>query len=410
MIYFRKSGNLIPQLRVGYVWGGLLFFVFGGILVGQAADRPDFKVAGGILEKAIEDKVFPGCTVAVGDSSRIHWSAGFGFTDYSRSSAVSSSTIYDLASLTKVVGTTSVFMRLVGDGRIGLKDPVVKWLPEFASVEADSGKDEKRNKVTVEHLLTHTSGLPAWVPFYEDVDSYKELIKAVVSTSMEVSAGTRYKYSDLGFILLGEIAGRVMGRRLGELEREWIFQPLKMNRTMRNPKPEWWRFIAPTEIPPGESEAILGFVHDENSRSGEGLTGHAGLFSDVDDLSVFARELLKAQDHESKVFNSGTVRLFTRRGNVIPDYHRGIGWALATGQSSAGTVLSRDAFGHTGFTGTSLWMDGDLDLFVILLTNRVHPTRKNSRIPKVRTDLANEVGTIWKAWRKTGKRGPVNSK
>jgi CubicO group peptidase (beta-lactamase class C family) len=301
-------------------------------------------------------------------------------------------------------------MRLVGDGRIGLKDPVVKWLPEFASVEADSGKDEKRNKVTVEHLLTHTSGLPAWVPFYEDVDSYKELIKAVVSTSMEVSAGTRYKYSDLGFILLGEIAGRVMGRRLGELEREWIFQPLKMNRTMRNPKPEWWRFIAPTEIPPGESEAILGFVHDENSRSGEGLTGHAGLFSDVDDLSVFARELLKAQDHESKVFNSGTVRLFTRRGNVIPDYHRGIGWALATGQSSAGTVLSRDAFGHTGFTGTSLWMDGDLDLFVILLTNRVHPTRKNSRIPKVRTDLANEVGTIWKAWRKTGKRGPVNSK
>lgn len=370
------------------------FFLIVLSLVSYAAEKkPDFSEPASILEKAIADHAFPGCAVAVGNSSGIVWSKGFGYFTYENKTKATPRTIYDLASCTKVVGTTSVYMRLSALGKIKLDAPVGNYLPEFIAGAANEDEKAKRKQITVEQLLTHSGGIAGWKPLYRSVHSYDELLKAIYKTPLESDPGEKFRYSDLGMMLLGEIASRAGGKKLPELERELVFKPLKMRNTMRNPPKDLIGRIPPTERWPDREDFVHGIVHDENSRAGEGITGHAGLFSTAKDLGKLAAELLRGLDGKSEVFPKTVVENFSRKRG---DLNRGLGWGIASQYDTSKTALSTTAFGHTGFTGTSIWIDPERDLFIILLSNRVYPTRDNDKIGKVRSDLANAVVRVWK--------------
>lgn len=346
-----------------------------------------------LLSAGIADKAYPGCAVIIGTSREVLYSRGFGRFEYDRGSAVTPETLYDLASLTKVVGTTSVVLTLVRDEKLRLSDSVGKFIPEFVTAAASPEEQSRRQLVTVEHLLTHSSGLPAWKRLDRTAENYQEAIAAVVATPLETEPGTRTRYSDLGMILLGEIAARAGEKPLAELERERVFEPLAMHATLRNPSETLRPRIAPTE-----RRATGGFwqgiVHDENARTGEGLTGHAGLFSTSSDLARWAREWLLALRGSSKIFPRELAEQFTTRRELVTGSSRALGWDTPSSGSSAGTRISRQSFGHTGFTGTSLWIAPTRDLYIILLTNAVHPQRGHGRHFSIRrhlADLASEL-------------------
>src|SRR5690625_2125908 len=346
----------------------------------------DFSAVEELLETAVEDKVFPGSIAAIGWGEGKLWVHSVGYFDYEQSHLVDSETIYDLASLTKVVGTTATMMRLVAEEKLDVTLPVVHYLPEFS---ADSTGEERgwREELTVEQLLRHRGGLASWKPFYRSVDGYENLLKAVIETPLEVRPGTRYRYSDLGFILLGEIASRAGGESLAELEKKLVFEPLRMESTLRNPAVDFVTNIPPTERDPDGEGFIHGIVHDENARAGGGVTGHAGLFSTAGDLALFAQELLRAAKGESEYFSKEVYELFAERRD--DGSNRGLGWVLASGRGSSGSLLSQKAIGHTGFTGTSIWIDPEREIYLILLTNRVHPTRDNQKLGPFQAKFAD---------------------
>ncbi len=359
---------------------------------------PNFAAVGQALNSAIENKAFPGCSVAVGTSDGILWSQGFGHFTYAKKNLVTVNTIYDLASLTKVTGTTALLMKLTGDGKLHESDPLAKHIPEFLTSATDAKDRARRDKVTLERLMTHSAGLVSWKPFYKTCDSFPKLLEAVLATPLETDPGERYKYSDLGFILLGEVVSRAGGAPARQLERQLLVRQLGMSDTLRNPQSALRMRIPPTERTPDATGFIHGEVHDENCRFAGGGTGHAGLFSTVGDLSKYAIELLRAREGNGRVFEQEVVREFTRRQGVEGS-NRGQGWQKPSGTNSAGAVLSKASFGHTGFTGTSIWVDPERDFFVILLTNRVHPTREDSKISPVRRAVADEAAKAFDAWR-----------
>lgn len=377
----------------------LLPLILPALLTGTERPTLDFSAGRRVLTDSITDGAFPGCAVAVGTSETTLWLEGLGRFDYEKGPKVTPRSLYDLASLTKVVGTTSVVLALVRDGDLRLDDRVVSFLPKFTG----GGRED----VTVEHLLTHSSGLPAGRPLHEQATDYNQVIASTLTTHLEARAGERARYSDLGFILLGEIAARAGKLPLPALERKLVFAPLGLHDTLRSPPPGELPRIAPTErrkpvkrvakqvegakFSADEPILIRGTVHDENADAGDGATGHAGLFSTAQDLSIFARELLRALKGESEVFPRKLARQFFRRRDLVPGSSHALGWDTPSGISSAGTLFSSKSFGHTGFTGTSMWMDPERDLFVILLSNRVHPTRENRKISKVRPKLADAV-------------------
>ncbi|MBA4150761.1 MAG: beta-lactamase family protein [Verrucomicrobia bacterium] len=361
--------------------------------VSHAKDKKlDFSEVTSVLQKAVADGAFPGCAVAVGSNSGVVWSAGFGHFDFEHSKPATKSTIYDLASLTKVVGTTAVYMRLSAQGKINLADTAGKFVPEFIAGAANDEEKAKREKITIEQLLTHTGGIASWKPFYRSVNSYSELLQAIHKTPLESDPGEKFRYSDPGMMLLGEIASRATGKKLPELEHELVFGPLKMRDTYRNPSRILLPRIPPTERWPEKTNYVHGIVHDENSRAGEGITGHAGLFSTTEDLSKLAAELLRACDGKSKLFPRQVAENFTRKRGSL---NRGLGWGIASQYETSKVGLSKSAFGHTGFTGTSIWIDPERKLFIILLSNRVHPTRDNNKISRVRSDLTSAVVRVW---------------
>jgi CubicO group peptidase (beta-lactamase class C family) len=308
---------------------------------------------------------------------------------------VDPTTIYDLASLTKAIGLTTACMILVDDGRLDLDAPVQRYLPEFRG----PGKD----RVTIRHLLTHSSGLPAWRPLFREAKDRQAALALVDTTPLDTVPGARFVYSDLGAIALMQVVERLTGERIDQYLARHVFAPLGMTATRYRPPAGWRRRIAPTEIDTVfRHRLIRGEVHDENAGKMGGVSGHAGLFSDAPDLSRFAAWLLEevgapqAGDPapcSALCVSSGTVVQFTTRQGIPPGSTRALGWDTPSdsGYSSAGTRLSRLSFGHTGFTGTSIWMDPDRDLFIILLTNRVNPTRANTRILQVRATVADLV-------------------
>lgn len=338
-----------------------------------------------LLASYQERGAFPGGVLAVGDREGLLHLHPFGRLTYeAEAPPVTAKTLYDLASLTKVVATTTLAMILVDEGKLELDQPVQELLPDF------QGPGKKA--VTVRHLLTHSSGLPALAPLYREIQGKEAYVERIQAMELVYPPGSRSTYSDLGMILLGEILERTAGQPLDALVHTGVLDPLGMRDTRFRPPPDLHPRIAPTEIDPWRGRLVQGEVHDENAFAMGGVAPHAGLFGTAGDLARFARMLLNRGTLDGhRIVSSETVDLFTRRAG-IPESDRALGWDTKSPEgSSAGTLFSPRSFGHTGFTGTSLWIDPERGLFVILLTNRVHPTRENNLIREVRPAVADAV-------------------
>jgi len=327
-----------------------------------------------MLKQAVADSAFPGGVLLAAKDGKIFFHEAFGYHTYSKTKAVGLGNIFDLASLTKVISTNSAIMKLMDDGKINLNDAVGKYLPEF--VKPDFEDIEWRKMVTIKHLLTHTSGLPPFKLYYKIEGDSISRIDSVYKTKLEGKPGEKVVYSDIGFILLGKIVERVSKMLLDEYINQKIFSPLGMDETQFNPSKKRLNRILPTEYSESESNFIHGHVHDENAYSFGGVAGHAGLFSTAADLSIFSQMMLNGGEYnEEKIFNAETIDLFTQPYNLNKNI-RCLGWDSPSGTSSGGVYLSDSSYGHTGFTGTSLWIDPENEIFVILLTNAVHPHRE----------------------------------
>jgi beta-N-acetylhexosaminidase len=353
----------------------------------EAQLQPAFEV----VERAIADKAFPGATMAIGYRGHVTLHS-FGQLSYdAKSPRVNVRTMYDVASLTKVIVTTTLVEKLVeGDfhSPLQLDAPVERYLPEWAS----GPQPEWRHRVTVRHLMTHTSGLPPFKEYWRTSKGKQDTLKMIFNEPLEAEPGTKMVYSDLGIILMAEIIERLTGRTLDDLAKEYIFSPLGMNDSMYRPPKKLWPLIAPTEFDTNfRKRLIQGEVHDENAFAIGGVSGHAGLFSTAPDLAAFCQMLLNGGVYaHQRILRRSTIAQFT-----VPQQLSGgtrtLGWVVPTEGSSSGHYFSPHSFGHTGFTGTSIWIDPDRELFVVMLTNRVNPTRENHKIAEVRPALHDRV-------------------
>jgi CubicO group peptidase (beta-lactamase class C family) len=357
----------------------------------RPADAPTdakLKPAYDLLDRAVADRAFPGGVLAVGYQGRLIVHA-FGRQTYDASSAaVAANTIYDAASLTKSVVTTTLIAMQVEAGRLALDLPVARYIPEW-----NSGPNlEWRREVTIRELLTHSSGLPAHKEYFLTLHSKREIVAAICNEPLDYAPGTKTVYSDLGFILLGEILERTTGRTVEQLAIERIFTPLGMTDTMFRPSKALASRIAPTENDTTfRRRQLQGEVHDENASAMGGVAGHAGLFSTAPDLAAFCQMLLNGGMYaHQRLLNRSTVSLFTTpQKNGASTFT--LGWMVPTPDSSSGKYFSPLSFGHLGYVGTSIWIDPERQLFVILLTNRVYPRRANDKIKVVRPALHDAV-------------------
>jgi beta-N-acetylhexosaminidase len=354
---------------------------------GEAQLQPAFQV----IERAIADKAFPGATVAIGYRGKVSLRA-FGNLSYAANApAVDTHTMYDIASLTKVVVTTTLVAKLVeGDFPVplDLDARIERYLPEWTT----GPQQEWRHEVTVRHLLTHTSGLPAFKEYWRTSKNKQDTLNKIFAEPLEYQPGTKEIYSDLGIILMAEIIDRLTGRTLDDLAKTYIFTPLSMKDTMYRPPKKLSPEIAPTEIDNNlRHRLVRGEVHDENAFAIGGVSGHAGIFSTAPDLGAFCQTLLNGGIYaHHRILRRATIAQFTTP-QQLSNGTRTLGWAVPTEGGSSGHYFSSHAFGHTGFTGTSIWIDPDRQLFVVLLTNRVHPTRENQKIAQVRPAFHDAV-------------------
>jgi len=354
----------------------------------EAKLQPAFDV----IESAVKDKAFPGATLAIGYKGRVSVHA-FGKLSYdAKSPSVNVDTMYDIASLTKVVGTTTISEKLAEHDfpvPLDLDAKVERYLPEWTSSGAQL---DWRHRVTVRHLLTHTSGLPAFKEYWRTSKGYQDTLSRIFAEPLEHEPGTKMIYSDLGIILLAEIIHRLTGKTLDALDRENIFSPLGMNHTMYLPPKKIWPTIAPTEIDNQlRHRLVQGEVHDENAFAIGGVSGHAGLFSTAPDLAAFCQMLLNGGVYaHQRIVRRATIAEFTEP-QELSGRTRTLGWVVPGEGSFMGHHYGPHSFGHTGFTGTSIYIDPDRQLFVVLLTNRVNPTRENMKIAKVRPALHDAV-------------------
>jgi len=355
-----------------------------------SGQQPDaFDATRKLLENYVAEQAFPGAVLMVGHRGTLVVEAAVGKLDYSPDATpVSPDTIYDLASLSKAIATTSAAMMLVDSGRLLLDAAVQDYLPEF--------KGPNKEKVRVSNLLTHSAGLPAFLPLYKEVAGYRQFLTKVYDAPLEYEPGSRMVYSDLGMVLLGEIISRASARPLDRLLAERLFGPLGMQDTMYVPPKSLAARIAPTEDDPWRKRVVRGEVHDENAFAMGGVAGHAGLFSTGRDLAVFAQMMLNQglYDHRRYLKPETAARFTSQRG---PEGSaQGFGWRKPSPANWTGQVFSPAAYGHTGFTGTSIWIEPAHEAFIILLTNRVHPTRKNQKIDEARRTISESVMSVLK--------------
>ena len=303
---------------------------------------------------------------------------GFGrFTYDPASSQVQADTVFDLASVTKVVATTAMAMILYDRGQLRLDSHVADLLPEFVTL-GPPAQAEERNAVTIRMLLAHSSGLPAYVKLFETTHNREELFHAACATPLVEPPASKAEYSDIGFILLGEILSRIAGEPLDTSSQREIFAPLGMSRTLFNPPREWRTAIPPTEDDQLFRHRIIqGEVNDENASVMNGVSGHAGLFAPPADIARFAECMLRGG---LPIFQPATVELFTRRESSPPGTSRALGWDTPSEPSTSGHYFSAHSFGHLGFTGTSLWIDPERQLSVTFLSNRIWPDRSSRAI------------------------------
>jgi beta-N-acetylhexosaminidase len=350
------------------------------------------KPAFDVMNRAIADGAIPGGVLAVGLHNHLLVRPFGKLTRDPKSPAVTANTLYDMASLTKVIVTTTSAMTLVQQKRLDLDTPVARYLPEWPAAAKSDPDPAWRPRVTIRNLLLHDSGLPAHRDFYKQAKGHDAVLALVLAEPLVHQPGTKVEYSDLGFILLGEIVQRLTGISLDEYAKQHIFAPLGMNASQFNPPRKLWPTIAPTENDVDFRKRLLqGEVHDENAWALGGVSGHAGLFSTAGDTAIFAQMILNGGIYaHRRILTRALIQEFTAR-QAIGDTARTLGWDAVTQPSSSGHYFSPNSFGHTGFTGTSLWIDPDRDLFVILITNRVNPTRANEQIRQLRPAVHDAI-------------------
>jgi CubicO group peptidase (beta-lactamase class C family) len=335
-----------------------------------------------VLERAIGERAFPSAVVEVGTGTQPLWQEAFGTLTYEADAAPAAlETIYDLASLTKVLSTTPLIMRAVETGALALHDQVSAHMPRWTGAD--------RETVTVRDLLAHCSGLPGHRHYYRDHRGRDAFEAAICSEPLEYAPRTRAVYSDLGFMVLGFMLGDAHGlaARFDALKQQTgSAQDLQFM-----PPPVWHRRTAPTQIDPWRGRLLVGEVDDENAWALGGAAGHAGLFGTAMAVGDQARHLLQVLAGRTGAYQRETAETFIARVRDVPGSSRALGWDTMLPTSSCGTRMSPRAFGHTGFTGTSLWIDPDRRMYFVLLTNRVHPTRDNPAIAGVRPAFHDAV-------------------
>jgi CubicO group peptidase (beta-lactamase class C family) len=352
-----------------------------------------------IIEQAINGRAFPAACLAVTNGTELLALKAFGRFTFEPAFLpvtspvtlpVTSATLFDLASLTKVVATTSMAMGLYERGLLDLDAPVAGIVPEFVSASPETKHDPRRQAVTVRMLLAHTSGLAAHEKFYLQARTREDLLDAVYCAPLQSSPGDHSAYSDIGFILLGVLLERIAAEPLDVFCQREVFGPLGMISTTFNPPTEIRPHIPPTA---DESEnafrrrIIQGEVQDENASVLGGVAGHAGLFATAEDLSRFARSMLQGG---RPILRPETVALFTRRETTASGSHA-LGWDTPSAPSQSGKYFGEQAFGHLGFTGTSLWIDPESELSITLLTNRTWPDCANQDIKRIRPQVHDAI-------------------
>lgn len=346
----------------------------------------NFAQTDSLMFKAIQDSAFPGAVLLVGFKDQVVFHKAYGRYTYNNDSPViTEETMFDMASVSKVIGTTTAAMMLYDEEKLDLDEYVKFYLPEFGN----NGKDS----IKVRNLLLHNAGLTAWKPFYKKLTMKQEVIDSIMRDTLIYPIGKEYVYSDLGMITLQQIIERISGRQLNEYLREELFAPLKMNHTMYSPPKGLWKNCAPTEVDNyWRNKTMQGEVHDEAAYLLNGVAGHAGLFSTANDLSVFFQMLRNGGVYNDKRYiKNETIDNWTTVQNAEQS-KRGLGWDTKSEEkSSAGHFFSMNSFGHTGFTGTSVWADKDNDVYVILLTNRVYPTRNNPKLIYFRPKIHDAI-------------------
>lgn len=348
-------------------------------------DEIKFRKVDELINKAIKDTSFPGAVLLVAKDGTIIHHKAYGHLTYDATArTVELNTIYDLASVTKVIATTTATMICIDRGLFKLDDPVKKYIPQFAN--------NNKDQILIKNLLLHNSGLPAFKQYYKLVKNEKELLEDIYNTKLDYPTGTKTVYSDLGLITLGKIIEKVTKKSLDQFTRDEIFIPLGMNNTFYKPDKKLINQIAPTEIDNyWRKRLLIGEVHDENAAMLGGVAGHAGLFSTAEDLAKLLQMLLQKGFYQGRQYiKKETVELFIKQQS--PESSRALGWDTnKDGESSAGKLFSTISYGHTGYTGTSVWTDPTKNLIVVFLTNRVHPTRNNTKIISFRPILHSEI-------------------
>jgi CubicO group peptidase (beta-lactamase class C family) len=347
----------------------------------MAAANAAFDDARGVIHSGLDARAFPAATIDVGRAGGSIWCEAFGRLSYDANGPLCDrDTIFDLASLTKVISTASIAMRLVTAGRLDIDAPLADVL--------SSWHDRSTTRVTIRHLLEHSSGLPAHARLWNEAAGRAEYERILAALPLEREPGAASVYSDPGFMLLGfaleDLGGAPLDRQFAPIaslfDEPLLFQPAEPLRSR----------IAPTEHDPWRGRVLQGEVHDENAAALGGVAAHAGLFGTAGAVAAFARMVLKTFHGATELGPPALMRQFAARSGV-PSSSRALAWDTMLPTSSCGTLMSPTAIGHTGFTGTSLWIDWERDLYVVLLTNRVHPTRANQALVKLRPKIHDAI-------------------
>ena len=346
---------------------------------------PDLQAFRAVIHGAVSDRVISGAAWWV-EHGRDAWHGSDGFrAKLPDAERIADDTIFDLASLTKVVATAPSVMLLIERGQVKLDAPAGEYVPEFSG--------EGRERITVRHLLTHTSGLKPGLPLKPDWSGHEAAIKLACETVPATAPDAQFRYSDINFILLGEIVRRVSGQTLDRFAKKEIFEPLGMKDTGFNPDAALRPRIAPTEKD-GDGVMLRGVVHDPTSRRMGGVAGHAGVFSTAADVARYARMILNGGELEgARIFKPETVKQMTANHTpqTMPD-RRALGWDVDTRYSKPrGGFSAGTSFGHTGFTGTCVWIDPGSRTFYIVLSSRLHETDPGSDVRKLYEALGREL-------------------
>lgn len=359
----------------------------------------DFPYITRVLQRALENGSTPGIALLVDKNGECLYRTALGYAQiYPETRELNDNIIFDIASLTKVVATTTAVMLLLRDKQLTLHDPVKKYIPEFI-----------HEQITFTHLLTHSAGFTDWTPFYQEIQQEADrrggdfvgspeakqfLLEKICHADLIYDPGQYSKYSDLGFILLGYAIEKMTGTTLDRYCEEMIFRPFGMSTTFFRKSGEPLRegnYVA-TERCEWRRRVICGQVHDENAYAMGGVAGHAGLFSTLEDIHRFMTMLWRCYNGDGDMIPESIVREFFSRQNLVEGSTRALGWDTPSQNTcSGGTLLSEKSVGHTGFTGTSVWFDLERKLLMLLFSNRIHPSRLNQTFLNMRPKIHDTV-------------------